>query len=74
MFAELLLTVAVALIAYAFYIWATINNEYFNRRGLKFVKPTLLLGETGKMFLSKITAVDLAKKVYDRFPKEPYVF
>lgn len=71
MFVGLLLTAAVILIVYTLYKWATANNDYFERRGLKSMKPAFLLGNTGKLLLSKITAVEFANKIYYAFPEEP---
>lgn len=71
MFVEWIVYSAITLIAYAFYKWATVNNDYFKRRGIKAKKPLFLLGNTGGVFLTRTTAVEFAKKVYYEFPDEP---
>lgn len=68
MFAELLLSVAITLIAYAFYKFGAINNEYFPRRGIKSLKPTFFIGNS--LIFRKLTAVELANQIYTEFPSE----
>lgn len=68
---ELLLIVAVALIVHAVYKRGTISNEYFRRRGIKSLKPTFLIGNSGVVLFQKTTAVELANIVYSEFPNEP---
>lgn len=70
MFAELVLAVAIGSLAYAFYKWATINNDYFKRRGIKSMNPTFLIGNMSTQFLKRITAVEFAQQIYNRFPEE----
>lgn len=70
MLAGLVLCIAIALIAYAFYKWAKQNEDYFVSRGIKFIKPTFLIGDITTLFLKKITAVEFANKVYNEFPEE----
>lgn len=73
MFAELLVITAIALFAIAFYKWATQNNDYFARRNLKFMKPTLFFGNTGGFLLNKYTPIEFSQLFYQSFPDEPYV-
>ncbi|XP_055312523.1 probable cytochrome P450 9f2 isoform X2 [Sitodiplosis mosellana] len=70
MIGEILLSAAIALFTLAFYKWATINNGYFERRGVKYTKPKFLVGNTGGMFLQKYDAIEFAKMVYNTFPHE----
>lgn len=70
MFGELLLLVAISLITYAFYKWATINYDYFEKRNIKCMKPKFLVGNTGGFFLNKYTAHEFSLKIYNAFPKE----
>lgn len=70
MFGELLLYVAISLIAYAFYKWATINYDYFEKRKIKYLKPKFLVGNTGGFFLNKYTASEFSLKLYKAFPEE----
>lgn len=71
MLGEALLFAALSLIAFAFYKWATLNNDYFEKRNLKYMKPKFLVGNTGGLFLNKYTATGFAQKLYQAFPDEP---
>lgn len=70
MLGELLLSAAITLLAYAFYKWATINNDYFQRRNVKFMPPKFLVGNTGGLFSNRYTATEYAQMVYNAFPSE----
>lgn len=69
--AELLLFAAISLIVYAFYKWATLNNDFFERRSVKYMKPSFFVGNTGGKFLCKYTATHFSKILYNAFPDEP---
>lgn len=72
MIAELLLFGVTLLLSYAFYKWATLNNDYFERRKIKYSKPSFLIGTTGSAFFgNRDTAAEFAQKLYDAFPNEP---
>lgn len=71
MLGEVLLFVALSLIAFAFYKWATLNNDYFEKRNVKCTKPSFLFGNSGSLFLNKYTATEFAQKLYQAFPEEP---
>lgn len=64
MFVEILLFVI--LISYVFYKWAISNNDYFERRKIKYMKPKFLFGSNE----GNITATEFAIKVYQAFPNE----
>lgn len=70
MIGEILLCAAIALFTWAFYKWATINNDYFERRGVKYRKPTFLFGSTAEMFFQKSNAIEFNTKLYNAFPNE----
>lgn len=70
MLGELILIVAVSLISFAFYKWATLNNNYFAKRNLKYIQPYFLVGNTGGFFFNKYTAIEFAQKLYYTFPDE----
>lgn len=65
-----LLATGVVLIGYAFYKWATQNNDYFTKRGIKHLTPTLLLGNSAAFVTRKYTAPEFALSIYNAFPKE----
>lgn len=71
MFGELLLFVASILLSYAFYKWVNLNNDFFERRNIKFVKPTFLLGNILDLMSQKYTALEYAQKLSNAFPDEP---
>lgn len=71
MISELLLLVAIFLLSYTFYKWATLNNDFFEWRNIKYLKPKFLIGSTGGAFTATYTAVEFAEKLYNAFPDEP---
>lgn len=66
----ILIFAAISLISYAFYKWATINNDFFERRNIKYMKPSFLVGNTGALFFGQDTATAFAQKIYNAFPNE----
>lgn len=70
MFDGFLIYAAIALFAYAFYKWATVNNDFFKKRNLKFIKPKFLVGNTGGFFLNMYTAPEYCDMLYQEFPNE----
>lgn len=69
MLLETCLTTVIGLL-YAFYKWATRNNDYFAKRNLKFRKPYFLIGNNGFMFTKKNTAAGISQMLYNEFPEE----
>lgn len=67
MLGMLLLFAAIFLLSFAFYKWATLNNDFFKRRNMKYLKPTFLIGSTGALITNKYTAVEFTQKLYDAF-------
>lgn len=55
---------------YTFYKWATANNDYFEHRNLKYLKPRFLIGNIGEIYLSNFTAATFSKLIYQKFPGE----
>jgi cell division protein FtsW (lipid II flippase) len=51
-------------IAFLFYKWAISNNDYFEKRGVAFLKPAFLLGSSSHVFYSKISLPEILKKWY----------
>lgn len=58
---------------YAFYKWATINNNYFEKRNLKHLKPNFLFGNTIGLFMNRYRPADYINSIYNRFPNEKFV-
>lgn len=71
MFAMILLLATIALVSYAFYKWATANNDYFEKRNVKFIKPSFLFGSTSGLFFNKYDATEFSDKFYSVYPGEP---
>lgn len=70
MLGEFLLLIAVSLFSFAFYKWATLYNDYFEKRNVKHLKPRFFVGNTGDQFLNKYTAPGFMQKLYQTFPNE----
>lgn len=70
MIVELIYVAALAWIIFAFCKWVTLNNNYFEKRGLRYVKPVFIFGNTGGFFLSKYNSPDFVKMLYNKFPNE----
>ncbi|XP_031624487.1 uncharacterized protein LOC116341517 [Contarinia nasturtii] len=70
MIGEVLLLAAVTLFIWAFYRWVTLNNEYFERRHVKHMKPNFFVGNTGGFFLQKYNAIEFSDLIYKTFPNE----
>lgn len=70
MLESLLLLTAISLFSYAFYEWATVNNDFFKKRNVKFIKPTFLFGSSGAFFLNKYDGGEFLEMIYNQFPDE----
>lgn len=67
----LFLLATITSLAFAFYKWATLHNNFFRQRNVKFAQPTFLLGSSATNFSKEISATDYARLLYDAFPDEP---
>lgn len=70
MLGELLLFAALVSISYAFYKWATLHNDFFEKRHIKYKTPNFLTGNSASLFFNKRTAIDFAHSLYESFPGE----
>lgn len=68
---ELIICVGTFLITYAFYKWATINENYFAKKKVKHLRPKFLIGNMGGQFLSRYTIPEFQQWLYNAFPAEP---
>lgn len=68
MLPTILLLTSLALFFYAFYKWATLNNDYFLKKGVPFRKPTFLFGNSGNMILRKLSIAHYMQYQYNQFP------
>jgi hypothetical protein len=67
---DFLTLAAIVLCCYLFYKWATINNTYFVAKGIKYVKPTFLVGTNASMVTQKHTLPEMLTCWYNAFPAE----
>jgi hypothetical protein len=65
-----LLWALAGLLLVAFYKWATFNNDFFEKRGIKFVTPSFLIGNTGPLLSRKVPMNEIVMSFYLKFPKE----
>lgn len=70
MLGELLLTVGVILIVYAFYKLATKNAKYFEDRNLKYRGAIATIHGLYKVIFGKMDAFAMIQSLYDAFPGE----
>lgn len=54
--------------------WATKNNDFFEKRGLPSMKPTLFFGNTSAFFFKKVELIEFVTNLYNAFPNEKLVF
>jgi hypothetical protein len=62
--------VAIGICLFLFYKWATSNNNYFLDKGVKFVKPTFLLGSNSNFVTQKKSMPEVISMMYQEFSKE----
>ncbi|XP_055301643.1 probable cytochrome P450 9f2 [Sitodiplosis mosellana] len=60
-------------VLYAFYKWATANQNYFMRRNMKHLKPTFLIGNTLKFNAKRTNPVKWLNSVYYKYPNEKVI-
>lgn len=63
-------TIAMVIVVYLFYKWATQNDQYFVKRRVPALKPSLLFGNSADFFTKKIDLIEFVKKLYNDFPDE----
>ncbi|KAJ6634903.1 putative cytochrome P450 9f2 [Pseudolycoriella hygida] len=71
MIGELVLISAVVLLLFSFYKKMTVNDKYFERQNIKYLKPKFVVGNTGAMYFNKIDPVEIGLRFYNAFPDEP---
>lgn len=64
-------SIAIVSLAYTLYKWVTFNNDFFEKRNIKYMKPTFFFGNFGGVFLKKYSAADFGQKMYTAFANEP---
>lgn len=63
-------TASVIILFYLMYKWASQNHDYFIKRGVPALKPSLIFGNSTEFFTKKIELIDFVKKLYNDFPNE----
>lgn len=70
MFNTFLLPLGIALIAYGIYKWITLNDDYFENKNVVYLRPTFLLGNTGRFFMKQVRTNEFYQNLYNSFPNE----
>lgn len=60
----------IAAAAYFFYKWAIANNEYFEKKGIAFMKPVFLMGSNSNMFFNRMSLPEVSLKWYNELKNE----
>lgn len=68
MFVEIVLLLAVGVIL--FYRWATKNNDFFAKRGVPHLKPTLFFGNAKEFMMNQIAPNDFFEQMYKAMPSQ----
>ncbi|XP_069689911.1 cytochrome P450 9e2-like [Periplaneta americana] len=67
----LMLAAAVCLCLSLVYWYLTRNNNFFAKRGVPFLPPTLLVGNMGPLFARKTAVSDHVRDMYDHLDRHP---
>lgn len=65
-----LVLVAIVAISYLLYKWLNKSHDYFEKKGVSFVKPKFLIGNQADMLLRRASLPEIVDKWYKEFPKE----
>lgn len=60
-------------LSYIFYKWATLNENYFQKRNINYMQQKSLNGNTLGLFWRRYTPAEFFDSIYHRFSKEKYV-
>lgn len=56
----------------AFFKWATLNRDYFAKRGIKHFPSKFLIGDTTALYTKRTNGAAFLEMIHHRFPKEKY--
>lgn len=70
MLSTLILFSGIALIVHALYRWATKNNDYFLKRGLKYMDSNYGIGQMVGFIMGRYTQWGYVEWLYKQFPGE----
>lgn len=63
----------VALFIYFIHKWLTAYHEYFEKFGLRHMKPAVPFGNTFGFYFGQYTGPEFLSKIYNQFPDEKWV-
>lgn len=66
----LVLLLGIGLIAYGVFKWGTLNDDYFVKRRLQYLKPFFVVGNMYKLFIGKYSMNEYITNMYNNFPTE----
>lgn len=55
------------------YYYFTSTYDFWQKRGVRGPKPSLLTGNFGPLMFGKINLADYSQKLYHEFPSEPFI-
>lgn len=58
---------AVAVVLFLLYKLATAKKDYFEKKGIPFAKPMLIVGSRADLILRNKTVLEVVKGLYDEF-------
>ncbi|KAJ6640760.1 putative cytochrome P450 9f2 [Pseudolycoriella hygida] len=70
---DLLIWIAISLVLYGIYKYITINNDYFQKRGIVHIKPTFLFGTMASFILNRESVYDFSNNIYRKFPRQKVI-
>lgn len=73
MVVTILLFTGLALAVYLFYYYVRNKQSYFKARGILYLEPYFLVGNTGGLNFERYAPTEFAKRLYGEFPTEKLV-
>lgn len=70
MLGEFVILGGICLTLYGFYKWVVKNNDFFEKRGIKYLSPYFLFGNTFGVFTTRNNDTEFLSQVYNTFPDE----
>lgn len=64
MISDLLLWSGISLLLYALYKWSTKKNDYFEKRGVSYMKPKSIIAIISDLTFNRRSMVDFMKVLY----------
>lgn len=70
MLSTIILFTGIVFIARALYKWAKKNDDYFSKRGLKYMNSNFGTGQLIGFLMGRYTQSEFAEWLYKQFPRE----